>query len=114
RITQPMSASTATLRKSTFLVSALSMLPHVFCCGIPAGMALVSLGATAGLATAMAANLLYQLVDAYHEMLLALAVGSVVVSGILNLIAYRVDCRTAAMSSCHHGDCAPRKSHSFK
>lgn len=98
----------ATLRKSTTLVSVLSVLPHIFCCGIPVAAALISLGTTAGLAGALAANPLYRLVDAYHTKLLALAIICVAVSGLLNFIAYRIDCHTAA-SHCAHGDCTPRK-----
>lgn len=105
---------TATLRKSTFLISALSILPHIFCCGIPAVMALISLGTTVGLAAVLATNPLYQIVDMYHEIFLTIAIASVVMSGILNLVAYRIDCRNAAMSSCHHDDCAPKKTNSFK
>lgn len=105
--------NTDALRKSTAVVSALSMLPHIFCCGIPAVMALISLGTTVGLAGVLATNPFYQFVDAYHTVLITLAVTTVVISGVLNLIAYRIDCHTAS-SHCHHGDCTPKKKTGFK
>lgn len=106
--------SASTIRSTTFAVTALSILPHIFCCGIPVVAALISLGTTVGLAASLASNPLYQFVDAYHSWLLALAVGSVVVSGGLNYVAYRIDCRTAPTSSCTHGDCAPKKTNSLR
>ncbi|MCP5405557.1 MAG: hypothetical protein H6922_04995 [Pseudomonadaceae bacterium] len=102
---------TDTLRRSTFVISALSILPHVFCCGIPAVAGLISLGTTVGLGAVLAANPLYKLVDAYHTELLTLAVAGVLMSGVFNLIAYQIDCRKAA---CTHGSCAPTKLRSFR
>jgi len=106
-------SATQRLRRGTAVVSVLSIIPHIFCCGIPAIMALISLGTTVGLAGVLATNPFYRFVDAYHPYLIALAVGSVVLSGILNLIAWRIDCHTAA-SHCHHGDCTPKKRSSLK
>lgn len=102
------------VRKSTFLISTLSILPHIFCCGIPAIMALISLGTTVGLAGVLATNPLYKLVDNYHEILISIAVTSVILSGILNFIAYRIDCRNAARVTCKHPSCQPKKNNSFK
>ncbi|RYG58435.1 MAG: hypothetical protein EON60_13180 [Alphaproteobacteria bacterium] len=107
------SMKTSTIRRTTGLVSVLSILPHVFCCGIPAIMALISLGTTIGLAGVLATNPMYQFIDAYHGILLTIAISSVVISGILNYVAYRIDCHTAA-SHCHHGDCTPKKRTSAK
>ncbi len=105
--------NTQKIRSTTGIISALSILPHIFCCGIPAVMALISLGTTIGLAGVMATNPLYRFVDNYHTILLGIAIGSVVLSGILNFVAWRIDCHEAA-SHCHHGDCAPKKRSSFK
>jgi len=96
------------IRRTTGVVSALSILPHILCCGIPVAMALISLGTTVGLAGVLATNPLYRFVDNYHTLLLTIAIASVVLSGILNFVAWRIDCHTAA-SHCHHGDCAPKK-----
>lgn len=101
----------ATLRKSTAFVSVLSILPHLLCCGIPAVAAILSLGTTAGLGAALATNSFYTFVDTYHLQLLAIAVTGVAISGIFNLIAYRVDCREAA---CSHAPCKPKKARSFR
>lgn len=105
--------STTAIRKTTFAVSALSIVPHVFCCGIPVVAAVVALGATVGMGAALASNPVYAFVNAYHVELLAIAVACVALSGILNLLAYRMDCRTAAASTCAHGDCKPKKSRAF-
>jgi hypothetical protein len=104
---------TNSIRRTTGIVSVLSILPHVFCCGIPAIMALISLGTTIGLAGVLATNPLYRLIDSYHEILLIVAIVSVIISGVLNYLAYRIDCHTAA-SHCHHGDCTPKKRASAK
>jgi hypothetical protein len=105
--------STQSIRQTTSIISVLSILPHIFCCGVPAVMAIISLGTTAGLAGVLATNPFYQFVDAYHEILITIAISSVVLSGILNFVAWRIDCHTAA-SHCHHGDCTPKKRSSAK
>jgi hypothetical protein len=104
---------TNSIRRTTSIVSVLSILPHIFCCGIPATMAIISLGTTVGLAGVLATNPFYQFVDQYHEILITIAILSVIISGTLNFIAYRIDCHEAA-SHCHHGDCAPKKRSSAK
>lgn len=104
-------ATASPLSKGTYIVTLLSVLPHIFCCGIPVIAAFISLGTTVGLGAALATNPVYNFVDAYHTQLLMLAIGGVTLSGILNLIAYRIDCRKAA---CTHGDCRPKKLKSFR
>lgn len=101
------------LRRVTSTISVLSILPHIFCCGIPAVMAIISLGTTVGLAGVLATNPFYKFVDSYHEILITIAILSVVTSGILNFVAYRIDCHTAA-SHCDHADCAPKKRSSLR
>jgi hypothetical protein len=107
-----MTVTTAKLRHSAFTVSLLSLLPHIFCCLLPTVMAVASLGTTVGLATALGANPLYRLVDAYHIYFLGLAVTTVLISGAVNLVAWRLDCRT--QGHCHHEPCAPKKSNALK
>jgi hypothetical protein len=102
------------IRRTTSIVTALSVLPHIFCCGIPAVAALISLGTTVGLAASLSGNPFYVFVDTYHAELIAIAVASVAFSGVMNFIAWRIDCRTAAQSACHHGDCTPKKTVSLK
>ncbi len=114
------------IRKTTSVVTMLSVLPHILCCGIPAVAAFIALGTTVGLAASLSSNPFYMFVDAYHTELIVLAVCSVVFSGIMNLIAYRIDCREAAQlareaklhgqlhGSCTHADCTPKKSLSLK
>ena len=96
------SKTPATIRRTTSIVSVLSILPHIFCCGIPAVMAIISLGTTVGLAGVLASNPFYQFVDQYHEILITLAITSVIISGILNFIAYRIDCHTAGAEGGTH------------
>lgn len=100
-----------TIRKSTLAMSLLSILPHLFCCGIPAIAGLIALGTTVGLGAALASNPVYSFVDTYHTQLLMVAISGVVLSGVLNFIAYRIDCRKA---SCDHGSCAPKKTKAFR
>ena len=111
---QRMTAATSTtLRRAGFWLGLFSMLPHIFCCALPVLVALVSLGSTIGLGAALAGNPLYGFVDANHTLLLTLAVSSVAVTGLFNLIAWRIDCRKAK-AACAHGDCAPKKKTGFK
>ena len=109
--------SSYSLRTGAGVVSVISLVPHIFCCFLPTVAALMALGSTVGLAAVMADNPLYQLVDAYHVWFLGLAVVSVVVSGIVNFIAWRIDCHEASAldaEGCHHGDCTPKKRTSLK
>jgi hypothetical protein len=110
--------SAQTLRRSTSLLTTLSILPHLFCCGIPAIMGLIALGTTVGLAATLASNPLYAFVDAWHTELLVLAFVSVAISGVLNFVAWRIDCREASKAELHghcaHDDCTPRKNTSLK
>ena len=73
--------STTSLRRTTWVMTMVSVIPHIFCCGIPVVAALVSLGTTVGLAASLSSNPLFMFVDAYHGWLLAVAVASVGVSG---------------------------------
>lgn len=95
------------LRRRALWLSATSILPHLLCCMLPTVAALMSLGTTLGLAATLADNPLYRLVDQYHTELLLVALVSVAVSGMLNYISWRVDCRTDG--HCHHPPCAPKK-----
>jgi hypothetical protein len=95
------------LRRRALWLSVTSILPHLLCCMLPTVAALMSLGTTLGLAATLADNPLYRLVDQYHTQLLLVAVLSVAVSGVLNFVSWRVDCRTNG--HCHHPPCAPKK-----
>lgn len=109
-----LSAQGEVIRRGTLVMSLLSILPHLLCCGIPAVAAIVALGSTVGLGAVLMANPFYAFVDAYHTELLIVAVVGVVISGILNLIAYRMDCRAVANSACNHPACAPKKTKAFR
>jgi hypothetical protein len=105
------------LRHSAFTISILSLLPHIFCCLLPTAAALVSLGTTVGLATALSSNPLYRMVDAYHIYFLGLAVVTVIVSGVINYVAWRIDCHDHTVlneEGCHHEPCQPKKTGAFK
>lgn len=77
-------------------------------------MALVSLGTTVGLGAVLATNPFYQFVDNYHEILISIAVATVLVSGFVNFMAWRIDCREVAESACTHASCKPKKTNSLK
>lgn len=113
----PAQTSSKALRRTALSVSTLSLLPHILCCLLPTVAALISLGTTVGLATAMAANPLYRLVDAYHPWLLGLAVLATATSGALTYLSWRIDCHdphalhdTHGHAACHHAPCTPKKS----
>lgn len=103
--------NTSNLRKTTFLLTTASILPHLFCCALPVVAAIIALGGTLGLGAVLATNPVYNFVDRYHTYLIIVAIFGVVISGVLNYIAYRVDCREAA---CTHGSCKPKKTRAFR
>ncbi len=104
---------TTNIRKTTTLITFLSLIPHMLCCGVPVIAALIGLGTTIGLGAALASNPLYAFIDAYHPVLLGIAVSGVFISGVFNLVAYNVDCKAAA-NSCDHESCKPKKLKSFR
>ncbi len=109
-------STVAKLRHSAFTVSILSLLPHIFCCLLPTAAALVTLGTTVGLGAALSHNSLYRVVDAYHIYFLGLAVFTVIVSGVINYVAWRIDCHSHSHLSegCHHEPCEPKKNNAFR
>jgi hypothetical protein len=107
----------STARKASLWLSLLSILPHIFCCMLPTVAALITLGTSVGLAAALASNPLYMWVDTYHPWLLGIAVAATIISGIINYVAYRMDCRSyqnGHAQVCSHPDCAPKKGAAFK
>ncbi len=110
---QAIKSQTTKIRKTTTWITMLSLIPHMLCCGIPVTAALIGLGTTIGLGAALASNPIYALVDAYHPVLLGIAVSGVFLSGVFNLIAYNVDCK-AVEDSCAHESCKPKKLKSFR
>jgi len=101
---------TTNFQKATL---AITMIPHLLCCGIPIFAALIGLGTSVGLGAALASNPIYSFVDAYHPVLIGIAVAAVFMSGILNYFAYQVDCKKVA-DSCSHASCKPKKLRSFR
>ncbi|MBI3701166.1 MAG: hypothetical protein HY242_12070 [Afipia sp.] len=92
------------LRHSAFAVSIVSMLPHIFCCLLPTVAALLTLGTTVGLGAALANDRLYRFVDGYHVYILGLAVFTVVISGVVNLAASRIEIHDHGAADGHHHD----------
>ncbi len=101
------------LRKTSKLLVFIAYLPHLFCCGIPIVAAFISLGATAGLGAALASNPLYGFLDRFHIPLLIFASFVVLITGLINLYAYKIDC-TKLSDSCTHKSCKPKKLRSFR
>jgi hypothetical protein len=92
------------LRHSAFAVSVVSMLPHIFCCLLPTAAALLTLGTSVGLGAALANDRLYRFVDGYHIYILGLAVFTVAVSGLVNLLAYRIETHDHGATGDHRHD----------
>lgn len=99
------------LRTHSKYITLMALIPHIFCCGIPLLVGVITLGTTVGLSASLVNNPFYMFVEQYHKQLLMAAICGIIITGLLNLIAYRVDCRKAA---CNHGTCAPKKLKSFR
>ncbi len=110
---QATNVRTTKTRKITGLMSIVVFLPHIICCGLPIMFAFIALGTTVGLGAALASNPLYSFVNQYHVPLLIFATIAVVLSGVLNYFAYKIDCRKAE-NACTHESCKPKKLKSFR
>lgn len=98
------------MRKTASVFALITGFSHVFCCGLPAVMALLGLGSMVGLLPAQGSDFAW---FHRHEVTIFVAAGALLMlAGILQFISWRMDCRTQA--GCSHPPCAPKKSLSFK
>ncbi|MGI9406469.1 MAG: hypothetical protein ACR2O4_08870, partial [Hyphomicrobiaceae bacterium] len=92
------------LDRTASTVSLAAELSHVFCCGLPMLVAILSAGAQLGLGSGVL--FVHDVMHAYEASILA-GSGLLLIAGlILQYVSFRIDCRT---TGCVHGDCEPKK-----
>jgi hypothetical protein len=80
---------------------------HVLCCGLPL---LLSIGTIASLIGLGSGGVFHPAwFDAYEERLLMLSASILAITGLVQFISYRLDCRRMAASHCHHAPCDKKK-----
>ena len=85
-------------------VSLLAELSHIFCCGLPIFVAVMSAGSQIGLGGGFIA--FHGLIHNYEVMIL-IGSGLLLALGLaLHYVSYRINCRT---TGCAHDDCEPVK-----
>ncbi|MGI9404846.1 MAG: hypothetical protein ACR2O4_00625 [Hyphomicrobiaceae bacterium] len=92
------------LDRTASAVSLAAELSHVFCCGLPMLVAILSAGAQIGFGSGFL--LIHDVMHVWEVQILA-GSGLLLIAGlILQYVSFRIDCRT---TGCTHGDCEPRK-----
>ena len=91
-------------QRAATTASLLAELSHVFCCGLPILVAVLSAGSQIGFGGAFLA--FHGLIHDYEVVILA-ASGALLAFGLsLHYVSYQIDCRS---TGCAHGDCEPKK-----
>lgn len=86
----------------------LTSVTHIFCCGLPLVMSIIGLGTVIGLSGIHAIH------DVMHQYEVDILIGSgilLAIGGIVQIIAWRLDCREDG--ACTHTPCAPKKNKSL-
>jgi hypothetical protein len=86
-------------------VSLLAELSHIFCCGLPIFVAVLSAGSQIGVGGLAA---FHGVMHDYERLILAGSGALLTLGLVLHYISYQIDCRTIACGDAH-GDCAPKK-----
>ncbi len=84
-------------------------LVHVLCCGLPLLLSITSLTTLLGLT---GIDALHKGVEPYEEMLMQLSAALLVVTGVVQYVAHRIDCRRDG--ACEHTPCDTKKRLSLK
>ena len=98
-----------TARTIAKVLSVASLVSHFFCCFLPGVISLVTLVTLTGSAVITMED--FGIPEYIHEKMIYISFVVLVMSGIVNYISYRIDCRDMG---CVHGSCAPKKSKYFK
>jgi len=81
-------------------------LSHIFCCGLPIFVAVMSAGSQVGLGGFFA---LFHEIIHHHERTILLVSGLLLALGlILHYVSFQINCRTTGCADVH-SDCAPQK-----
>ena len=92
------------IQSTAAAVSLLAELSHIFCCGLPVLVAVLSVGSQIGLGGGFLA--FHALVHNYEVMILA-GSGLLLALGLaLHYVSFRINCRA---TGCAHDDCEPVK-----
>lgn len=89
---------------SSYLVI-FSAISHLFCCFLPGVLSVVTLIASSGSAIVTLDDL--GLPEKYHADIITFSFVMLVVSGVMNYISWRIDCRKDG--HCVHEPCKPKK-----
>lgn len=96
-------------RIATYLTYA-SAFSHLFCCFLPGVLSIVTLLASSGTVVVTLDD--FGLPESMHGDLIAFSAIILIVSGIMNFISWRVDCREDGY--CTHEPCEPKKNRYLK
>ncbi len=102
------------LRQSIYMAVLASELTHIFCCGLPVLVSMLSLMVSMGVISFLPTGLV-----AFHDVLHAYEIPMIITSAVilalgwaLHYISERLDC--VKDSDCHHEPCAPKKKKASK
>jgi len=84
--------------------SLIAELSHIFCCGLPIFIAVMSAGSQVGFGGGFMA--FHGLIHHYEVQILAGSGLLLAIGLMLHWVSYKIDCRT---TGCHHGACEPKK-----
>ena len=90
-----------------------TLLSHVFCCGLPTIVNILSLVSGLGFIAAMPFGLekLHEFLHSYELYIMIFSGVMIVLGWVLHEISRRVDCHD---TGCHHPPCTPKKNQSTK
>ena len=93
-------------QKAATTVSLLAELSHIFCCGLPIVIAVMSAGSQVGLGGGFLA--FHTLIHDYEYQILVGSGLLLAVGLLLHYVSYQIDCRTTGCGHVHD-DCGPKK-----
>ena len=90
--------------RATAAAVVIAELSHVFCCGLPIVVAVMSTGSQIGMGGAFLA--FHALVHDYEKAILAASGAMLGVGFLLHYVSFHLDCRA---TECSQSDCAPQR-----
>ncbi|MHA1540106.1 MAG: hypothetical protein ACTSXQ_06495 [Alphaproteobacteria bacterium] len=97
------------LQKTTTSLLAVTILTHLFCCGIPMVANILAFLSVFGLTASSGHSMHF--FHYYQQEILIFATAVIVFSGVLQYISWRIDCKT---ESCKHAPCTKKKKQAAK
>lgn len=93
------------------ILSVASLISHFFCCFLPGVISLITLITLSGSVFITMED--FGIPEYIHEELIYISFAVLVVSGLINYISWKMDCRAGA-DACGHEPCAPKKAKYFR